>query len=812
MHKIEQKDLLIVFFISLLAFLASIIYIYDYDFWFHLASGREIFNRGGLPDKEIFCYPSLNLPYWNPEWLFDLALYAVYLIGSFKVVVLFKSFIIAMVFAVLALDSFVPYRRRFLSLAVLFFTMLLMRHRFVERPDIFLFLFISIQVYLLDIAIYQRKKLFLWFPVIQLLWVNMHPSFVLGFYIFGVFIFAGIAGHFLRNKIKLNAVDIVPCEYIKPVFIVLLISIAVSLLNPSLLKPFVAPFEFIASQVYKDEISELQPPAWQNFKLLFVLTPVLAISFLLSFRRFSLFHLLLLLPFAYMGHSAARYVSIYSVLAAPVMVRNFSAFWEQVKEKLKFKIPIPKGISGFLKIALVVTILVVEILIVRGIPPIGKRDRVFGFGINSINFPEGALRYIDSNGIYGNIFNTYHYGGYIIWREFPKRKPFMDGRGYLPEGLLDNALTARVNFETFQNLEKEYRFDIVIVDYPTDEIILSYEDMKGVDLGFTSQDWMLVYWDDAGMVYLRKDGQFKSIVERDAYRYAKPANGVRYFLSLLDDRKYLDGAIKELKRNLEINSDGMKTRVFLGYLYNELGMYEDALETFKNLLSHPESPELLKGYLGSAFAYYNMKDYKNAVKYYKKYLKYHKDPETLYNLGVVYKLQGRLKDAATLFRKALNLSPNLIPAYQKLIEVYTALDKAEEIEKLKSDYLKAKMHSGGESHFKRALSLSMLGNAHEAMKEYKISIEVNPYNPAAHSNLGYLYYDAGFKEMAFAEFKKAVELDSNYPEAHYGLALVYREQDNIEKAIEHWELYVNLAPGGHWSRRAREELKMLKKE
>ena len=56
-----------------------------------------------------------------------------------------------------------------------------------------------------------------------------------------------------------------------------------------------------------------------------------------------------------------------------------------------------------------------------------------------------------------------------------------------------------------------------------------------------------------------------------------------------------------------------------------------------------------------------------------------------------------------------------------------------------------------------AINFEREGNIKEAIKQYKIILEINPNNAFAHKFLGYLYYHEGLLTMAEEEYKKAVE-------------------------------------------------------
>ena len=66
----------------------------------------------------------------------------------------------------------------------------------------------------------------------------------------------------------------------------------------------------------------------------------------------------------------------------------------------------------------------------------------------------------------GRLFNAFHFGGYIAWRDFPKRTAIIDGRGYVPRGLKEEIHFARAYPEHLARLQSAYGFEAAVMDYP----------------------------------------------------------------------------------------------------------------------------------------------------------------------------------------------------------------------------------------------------------------------------------------------------------------------------------------------------------
>lgn len=776
-------------------FLLSLIKIEDTDTWTHLSLGRLIFSLKGFPEHEQFNFPSLDKPFYNPEWLFGVIFYIAYSLFDIYGVILLKAIVITSVFYILLKDSLIPHKNHLVSIAVLIFIVFMIRHRFVERPDIVLMLFLGFTIFSLNAFIYENRKYLYFVPLIQIFWANMHPSIILMPIPFIAFLCGGILQRVIRKRYPRLFPDTPSAGQLKTISIVFLLSLLTSFLNPYFLDQFILPFKLAASDWWRDEIMELQPPDWQNFKSPYLLLAALIVSFLINIRRISIIHLLLLSPFVYLSFSAIRFIFLLGLIGGPLISRNIG----ELDLDIKFKKP--------LEYALVFFVVLFTSLTLLETGPFYMPTKKFGFGINYDFFPEKALRFLDEAGINGRVFNTFEWGGYIIWRDFPKRIPFVDGRGGIGYELLNKLDLARNRASVLDSLYKKYGFDVILINYPRIPIPFTTVSSPDIDMALASKDWALVYWDDLSLVYLKKDGKYKDVVKQYTYRYVKPANGP--YSARIHDKEYMSELIKELERN--IKETGSSTAyAFLGFILNEMGLYNEALKALSNVRDTPFGSNLYSAYQGIAFAYGQMGYYDEAIRFYKKALKIKREAPVLYNLGIIYIKNGDEKKGAEYLEKALELNKNLLSIYPKLISIYKKFNKQEELNRIIRMYEAAKIFNTGEEHFQKALKAFLERRYEDAIEEYKKSIEANPYNPSAHSNLGYIYFDLGLIEKAYEYQKNAINLDPEFANAHYGLALIYKRLGDREGAIRHWQEYLRIEPKGYYARKAKEELRKLR--
>jgi tetratricopeptide (TPR) repeat protein len=445
-------------------------------------------------------------------------------------------------------------------------------------------------------------------------------------------------------------------------------------------------------------------------------------------------------------------------------------------------------------------------LTLAGVEPFADSRQVTGIGVNSQYVPEGALRYLDRIGVTGKIFNTFHWGGYVAWRDFPRRAPIIDGRGYVPPGLLEEIYFARFYPRELERLQATYGFDVAVVDYPvyTDDTI--EEAKPGADFALPSPQWALVYWDDVALVYLRRTERFAAIIARDQYRHVKPANGALFLSRMLSDRSAFAAIDAEIRRNIA------ETQSSIGYALQgfaafEIGAYDAAVAAFNHVRY---GPMLHEAYQGLALAHWRKGNMAQAIEYYRKLVRVNEDPIWLYDIGLAFLETGNYREAIDYLERARRKAPQFAPVYPTLIDAYRRTGTAAGREpELAVAYANAVTLGRAEEHARRALQLYREGRSAEAIAELRASLQLNPRNAKAASTLGVIYFNLGQFDDALVQQKTALTLDANFANAHYGLAMIYQRRGDHAAARRHFEEFVRLEPRSYFAWRVRADLRQL---
>jgi tetratricopeptide (TPR) repeat protein len=77
---------------------------------------------------------------------------------------------------------------------------------------------------------------------------------------------------------------------------------------------------------------------------------------------------------------------------------------------------------------------------------------------------------------------------------------------------------------------------------------------------------------------------------------------------------------------------------------------------------------------------------------------------------------------------------------------------------------------------------------------YKGQVDAQPNEPKHRVNLGYSYFLLGDNEEAIKQFKVALDIDKNYYDAYLNLGIVYSEDGRHDEALKMAEKAIKIAP------------------
>ncbi len=180
------------------------------DFWWHMATGRTIVATGQIPTVDSFSYTRAGEPFYNQSWLAQVLMYGIHQLGGVELLVLIQALVLVSAYGLLLRLCIRRSGAVRLSAGVLLMTTMPMSFdNWVLRPQTYVLPLFMAFVYILTVwresdeaqttqrlPTLLRYRLWL-LPLLMVLWVNMHGSFVLG----GALIALTFVGEALRRFI-----------------------------------------------------------------------------------------------------------------------------------------------------------------------------------------------------------------------------------------------------------------------------------------------------------------------------------------------------------------------------------------------------------------------------------------------------------------------------------------------------------------------------------------------------------------------------------------------------------------------------------
>nr|CAX46402.1 putative SPINDLY protein [Rosa lucieae] len=138
----------------------------------------------------------------------------------------------------------------------------------------------------------------------------------------------------------------------------------------------------------------------------------------------------------------------------------------------------------------------------------------------------------------------------------------------------------------------------------------------------------------------------------------------------------------------------------------------------------------------------------------------------LTHCGILYKDEGRLREAAESYQKALNADPSYKPAAECLAIVLTDL----------------------------GTSLKLAGNTQDGLQKYYEALKTDPHYAPAYYNLGVVYSEMMQFDTALTCYEKAALERPMYTEAYCNMGVIYKNRGDLESAIACYERCLAVSP------------------
>ena len=369
----------------------------DPDIWWHLRNAQILASTHKFIGADLYSYTAFGSPWINHEWLGELPFYFGWLLGGERGLYL----ITVLSIEILILGIFLLAYRRSGNLKTSFVAAViasaLSTVTFGPRTVLFGWIFLVAELLLLDLS--EDWPFVIWtLPILFLVWVNTHGSWIIGMVLFSAYLiveFPRLGGRHLRSDGSRR-------DSLKQQLCSLALSVAALFVNPYGWRLVAYPLNF----AFRQRLNLANVEEWRSIDLhsprgvtlLFCLA-IIALSQLCRPRIWRPYEVLYLLIGIYAALTHSRLLVLFSILAIPLLARSLTPLPSHDARK--------KSLSVLMRGALLFFIGCLVVGRMR-VPP----DR----GTTGVPaYPASGLAFVREHPIDGRVLNEYLWGGYMIW-------------------------------------------------------------------------------------------------------------------------------------------------------------------------------------------------------------------------------------------------------------------------------------------------------------------------------------------------------------------------------------------------------------
>jgi hypothetical protein len=450
-------------------------FVLDPDVWWHIRNGEAILAANRWPTTDPYSFSVRGFPWMTFEWLGDVLLAVCMRLAGLGGLAFFLFFVgSAIVLALYVYGTIRTGKSKAGFLAAAIVTPLVMT-QFNARPQMIGYLLLVFTMIILTRFRQNQTKAVWLLPPLMLIWINLHASWIIGM---GALFVYWVAGLF---NFQLGGIVAKKCRPIenRRISLVFLLSLVLLNVNPYGTELTAFPFKIQASCPisYTHVLEWLPMPFDQTVGKIFIglllgfIAAQVTYGFTWRLEEFVLF---------LSGIAAAcvhfRFLLIFVPFFLPLLAVT-CARWVPIYERNKDKY----FVNGILIAAIVIGI-------VHYYPTQSYLERKV-----DLKSPVKAVEFLQSHPQPEPMFNTYDFGGYLVWTG---RKVFIDGRSELYE---DGGVLADYFDLT---LLKPGGLDI-LRRYQIQSCLLKTSDPLTVVLA-ALPDWQKVYSDPTSTIFVRK--------------------------------------------------------------------------------------------------------------------------------------------------------------------------------------------------------------------------------------------------------------------------------------------------------------------
>jgi tetratricopeptide (TPR) repeat protein len=287
--------------------------------------------------------------------------------------------------------------------------------------------------------------------------------------------------------------------------------------------------------------------------------------------------------------------------------------------------------------------------------------------------------------------------------------------------------------------------------------------------------------------------RFSNVIAADKFAYLPSAGLLMVVASLLGWFCRTGSTGKSIARHMAVamavlvlaGAEAVATRSYLVH-------WRDTLSLSEHMLTVTPNAPLVRNML--ALEHQSQGRLDQAISQYRQALQVKPDyVEAHNNLGIALQLQGKIDEAMNHYRQAMQINPSYVEAYYNMgitLKSQGRLDQAincyRQALQLKPNHVEAHNNLGN--------ALQSRGRLDEAIKHFRQALQIKPDLAEVHFNLGLALKSQGKLDDAIKHFRQALQLNPDLAEAHNNLGSMLSAQGKFEEAIKHFRQALQIKP------------------
>jgi len=300
----------------------------------------------------------------------------------------------------------------------------------------------------------RGEKIPLWrFPVFMLLWSNLHGEFIAGILVLLAYSVGWVVDYLLDPASTSLSAG-------KNIWLALLLSMLVSLINPGGIGPWAGILGFVNNQYLMSRMLEANSPNFQSAEMR-VLLGLLAFSiFLLAIKKdkLSAAQGLLLAGFSAMSLMAVRNIHLYGIVAPFVLAETLGETGNiRLIERLEITL---RNVEDRLRGIFwpVITVISLSAFVITN----STMQNFLQF--SPPMFPVQAVEWLEKNPQQGRMFNDLNWGGYLALHLWPAQLTFIDSMADVNGEVTMQYETAITLANGWQEIFEQHNIEWAIIE------------------------------------------------------------------------------------------------------------------------------------------------------------------------------------------------------------------------------------------------------------------------------------------------------------------------------------------------------------